>query len=94
MEFACTPVPALFTKLVTCPGEKQRESLGQRIRWNLTEMPAHAPKGRVPSSMVYNSRALERTATVHQPTMNETNCASFTQWTFRATWVMPTLISF
>lgn len=35
-------------------------------------------RGRVPSSMVYNSRALERNATVHQQTMNETNCASFT----------------
>ena len=49
LEFACTPVPALFTKFVTCPGEKQRESLGQRIRWNLTEMPAHAHKGACPS---------------------------------------------
>ena len=30
LEFACTPVLAFFAKLVTCPGEKQREGLGEK----------------------------------------------------------------
>lgn len=48
LESVGTPVLALFTKLVTCPGEKKREGLGERDRQNPTETLAHVCKGACP----------------------------------------------